>query len=177
MPTFEPLDDGVEVRGSAILSIVNGVPDAFTGQARELLAENGIEDPQPDEWYSQAAYLDAYRAVADRVGERTLEQIGRSTPENAEWPPGVDTPLAALESVDDAYQMNHRGGEIGSYEVVDGDDGRATVRCRNPYPCVYDQGLLQGTVEVFSDDYASIDETSDRCREDGADACTYEVTW
>lgn len=177
MTTFEPFEDGVEVRGSAILSVVNGVPDVYEDQARRLLADGGIDDPQPDGWYSQAAYLDAYREIAERVGEKTVEQIGQSAPENAEWPPGVDTPLAALESIDDAYQMNHRGGDIGSYEVVDSEPESATVRCRNPYPCAFDRGLLEGTVETFSDDYADLREIGDDCREDGADACTYEVTW
>ena len=55
-----------------------------------------------------------YRRIADRVGDQTLRQIGRSIPTNAEWPPGVDGPLAGLGSLDEAYQPNHPGGGIGS---------------------------------------------------------------
>mgnify|MGYP006934483092 CR=1 FL=1 len=112
-----------------------------------------------------------------RAGRRRSSTSGRSTPENAEWPPGVDTPLAALQSIDDAYQLNHRGGEIGSYEATDAGRDRARVRCENPYPCVYDRGLVLGTVEAFSDDRATLREESDHCREDGGDVCTYVVEW
>ena len=177
MAVFEPFEEGGEVQGSAVLSIVDGVPTVFEERAREILAVNDIDDPDPDEWYPQSNYLDAYRQIAEQVGDSTLKQIGRSTPENAEWPPGVDTPLAALQSIDDAYQLNHRGGEIGSYEATDAGRDRARVRCENPYPCVYDQGLVLGTVEAFSDDRATLREESDHCREDGGDVCTYVVEW
>lgn len=177
MVVFEPFEKGVEVKGQAVMSIVEGVPAAFEGRAREMLAEEGIEPLEPDRWYSQQAYLDAYEKIASRVGEQTLKQTGRSIPENAEWPPGVDGPLAGLESLDDAYNLNHRGGEIGAYELRETSDGSATVHCRTPYPCVYDQGILTATVERFTDGYADLTEVGEECREDGAEACTYRVEW
>jgi predicted hydrocarbon binding protein len=177
MTVFRPFEGGVEVKGQAILSIVNGVPSAFTHRAEEILADNGIEDIDPEEWYPQEAYLDAYREVAENVGETTLRQIGRSTPANADWPPGVDTPLAALQSIDDAYRMNHRGGEIGYYDATELDDGRVKMECKNPYPCVYDQGLIEGTVKEFCDTFSELNETGAMCRDDGEEVCVYEVKW
>jgi hypothetical protein len=177
MTVFEPFEEGVEVNGQAVMAVVDGVPAAFEGRAREMLAEEGIEDLDSETWYPQDAYLDAYRRIADRVGDQTLRQIGRSIPTNAEWPPGVDGPLAGLESLDEAYQLNHRGGEIGSYDVRETGDDAATVRCRTPYPCVYDQGILTATAERFADGYAELTEVGDDCREHGAEACTYRVEW
>jgi hypothetical protein len=177
MDAFEPFEEGVEVKGKAVLSIVAGVPAAFESRAHELLAAEGIDDPDPEEWYSQAAYLSAYRRIVEEIGEKTLQQVAQSTPRNAEWPPSVDGPLAALESIDDAYRQNHRGGEIGSYEVVETGDGWAEVTCRTPYPCSYDRTLVAATVELFGDDYADATEVGDSCRADGGERCTYRVEW
>jgi len=177
MDVFEPFEEGVEVRGQAVLSIVAGVPSAFESRADDLLAAEGIDDPDPDEWYPQAAYLSAYRRIAEEIGDKTLQQVAQSTPKNAEWSSSVDGPLAALESIDDAYRRNHRGGEIGSYEVTETGDDWATVACRTPYPCSYDRTLVEATVEVFSDGYADATEVGDGCRADGAERCTYRVEW
>jgi hypothetical protein len=177
MTTFEPFETGVEVQGQAVLSVVAGVPSAFESKAYDLLAAEGIEDPRPDAWYSQSSYLNAYRRIVDEIGENTLQRIAQSTPENAEWPSSVDGPVAALESIDDAYQQNHRGGDVGSYDVVDVDGRRATVRCRTPYPCAFDEELVEATVELFSDDYPTTTEIGATCRSDGGEECTYRVEW
>lgn len=174
---FEAFDDNVEVRGAAVKSIVNGVPDTFTDKAREYLAEHGIENPQPDEWYSQQSYLNAYEAIVSDIGESTLRQIGESTPENAEWPPGIEGPMGALQSIDDAYHMNHRGGDIGYYEAEKVDDSTAVVYCQTPYPCAYDTALVKGTAGQFTDGYVSLTEVSDHCRAEGGNECAYEVRW
>jgi len=177
MAVFEPFEEGVEIRGQAVLSIAAGVPSAFESKAYDLLAAEGIEDLEAEEWYPQSSYLSAYRRIVEEIGESTLRRIAQSTPENAEWPPSVDGPVAALESINDAYQQNHRGGEIGSYDIVDTGDQQATVECRTPYPCAFDQELVEATVEAFSDNYADTSEVGATCREDGGERCAYRVEW
>lgn len=177
MTAFEPFEQGVEVKGQAVLSIVAGVPSAFEDKAYDLLAAEGIEDLDAGEWYPQSSYLSAYRRIVEEIGESTLKRVAQSTPENAEWPPSVDGPLAALESIDDAYQQNHRGGEIGFYDVVDAGDSQATIECRTPYPCAFDEELVEATVEAFSDDYATTTEVGATCRADGGERCAYRVEW
>jgi hypothetical protein len=142
-----------------------------------LLADHGIETLQPDEWYSQQAYLDAYEAIVDDIGESTLRQIGEATPDHAEWPPHVDGPFQALASIDDAYSMNHRGGEIGYYEATKVDENTATVECKTPYPCEYDEALVEGTAAKFADGYVSLEETGPQCRAEGGQVCEYTVNW
>jgi predicted hydrocarbon binding protein len=177
MSVFEPVNDGVEVQGSAILAIVNGVPGPFAQRAEQILADNGIDDLREEGWYPQDAYLDAYEEIAQRVGSKTLRQIGRAIPENAAWPPGVETPLAALKSIDDAYHMNHRGGEVGYYEVTRLDDTSARVECKNPYPCEFDQGLIEGTARAFTDTLTTLEKVEGTCRDEGDDVCIYEIEW
>lgn len=179
MAQFVPFEDGVEVNGQTVLAVVAGMPAAgLEDRALELLAEHGIEDPQPDEWYSQKAWLETFAAIHERVGEATLNQIGQSIPENADWPPGVDSLKGGLESIDQAYHMNHRNGEIGHYHAEQVDDETIRVECKNPYACAFDKGIIEATARAFSgDQFATVNEVSTHCRNDGGEACVYEVTW
>lgn len=175
-------DSSAEAKGQTILSIVDsasGVSAVFERKTRDILADNGIEDPDPNEWYPLENYLRALDTIADEVGENTVRQIGKGIPEQAEWPPDVTTAVGGLESVAVAYDMNHRGGNIGGYEVVDTDSNSATVRCENPYSCALDQGIVHGTVDKFADRgaFVRVDESGTDCRTDGGTACTYEVSW
>jgi len=104
---------------------VSGTLSAFEDRAADLLATHGIEEPQPGEWYPQRAWLDAAAEIADTVGEQTLKQIGGSIPDSADWPAAVTTVAAGVKSI---------------------DDGKAVVRCTNPYPCAFDRGVLDAVV-------------------------------
>jgi hypothetical protein len=149
--------------------------------ARKLLADHGMTDPQPGRWYAQQAWLDVFKAIALKIGDRSLTAIGRKIPENAQWPPTVDTLEKALASIDVAYHMNHRGGEIGSYrfEMTGARSGRMV--CNNPYPCAFDRGLVTAVGARFKPaDVAAVlvrhDDTQP-CRAKSADACTYRIQW
>ncbi|SDJ67884.1 hypothetical protein SAMN05216226_10771 [Halovenus aranensis] len=177
MSKLNPYEEGVEAKGAAVLSFINGVPAPFRDKARTVLASHGIEDIEPDSWYSQQSYLNAFEHVVEEMGDATLQEIAKSTPENAEWPPDVETPAEALDSIDDAYHMNHRGGDIGYYEVEEHDDRTVIMECKTPYPCDYDKALVKRTAELFSDEVIQLTEVGDQCRADGGEQCRYEVTW
>jgi hypothetical protein len=174
---FETHDDGVEVNGQTVAAFLDGTPSAFEDRAADLLAAHGIEEPQPGRWYPQQAWLDAFAEIADNVGKQTLRRIGGSIPDNADWPPDATTVAEGIESIDDAYQMNHRGGEIGQYVVESIGDGDAVVRCTNPYPCAFDRGVLDAVAAEFGGGVPSLDEVGDDCRETGGDECVYELSW
>jgi predicted hydrocarbon binding protein len=176
MPQYEPFDDGVEARGQTILSVVDAFPSALQGRAEAILAEHGIEDIDPDMWYPQENYLGSLEEIDDSMGTNTLNQIGKTIPKNAEWPPSVDTAFDAVESIDEAYQMNHRGGEIGYYSADKTDDKTIEVTCSNPYPCAFDRGLLEGVLKEFADTRTAITEVGESCRSDGAGECVYHLT-
>lgn len=179
MSAHEPLDDGVEVNGQTVLSVVNAFPEALQSRGEEILSENGIENPEEDEWYPQEDWLGAFDDLYDKMGERTLRQVGKIIPQSAEWPPGTEDVVDGVESIDTAYHMNHQGGEIGNYSVVEVDDdrGMVLVECDNPYPCQFDQGILEGVSSEFSDTHINVKEIGTECREDGGDACLYEVKY
>jgi hypothetical protein len=178
MAQYEAFETGVEVNGKTALSVVDGVPSAFEQKALDILADNGIEDPDPESWYPQQAWLDAFAEIDERIGESTLNQIGKSIPDNAEWPAGVESVVGGLESINEAYQMNHRGGDIGHYDAEVKDDTTVHVECKNPYACAFDRGIVEATAREFIDSaVATISEIGDECRADGGDVCLYEVSW
>jgi predicted hydrocarbon binding protein len=182
MANYEPFEAGVEVNGQTILSVVKGagvVSPVFERKAQEFLSNHGIDDPQPGEWYPQADYLAAFEQIERDGGAQLLTNIGREIPKMADWPEGVASVAGGLESINRAYQMNHRGGEIGSYRFEATGSRSGVVYCENPYPCLFDQGIVEGVVSEFggTDASLSLDETGSHCRSDGADECQYTIEW
>ncbi len=179
MAQYKAYSTSVEVNGETVLSIVDGM-GAMKSVAMGILAQNGIKDPKPGQWFKQQAWLDAFKQISASVGPNTLAQIGQKIPENAQFPPEIDAIEKALSAIDVAYHMNHRGGEIGSYAYKPEGPNKATLVCANPYPCDFDRGIIvamarrfgpkAGNVRVVHDDAAA-------CRKKGQESCTYHVTW
>lgn len=177
MTQFEAHEESVEVNGQTVLAFLDGVPSAFEDKTASILENHGIEDPHPDEWYPQQAWLDAFKEIADTVGKNTLTNVGKAIPDNAEWPSGVDSVEEGIESIDAAYHMNHRSGDIGHYLVESVGETEAEIRCTNPYPCAFDQGIIEGVAQEFGDGLPHLEEIGDECRESGGKECTYLLTW
>jgi hypothetical protein len=179
MAQFKAFAPGVEVNGETVLSILDGLgPYKQTGL--NLLAEHGINDPQPGKWYPQQAWLDAFKAIAEKMGPKTLLAIGKTIPENAKWPPQVDTIEKALSSIDVAYHMNHRGGEIGHYSFETLGPKSGKMVCKNPYPSDFDLGIIYAAARKFAPKgvfpTVKLDENSPS-RASGADSCTFLILW
>jgi hypothetical protein len=191
MTQFKAIDPNVEVSGAAVLSVIEGMTrcsdcdlmESFRKMATRILTKNGIENPQHDKWYLQQAWLNAFAEIADEIGPATLRMIGEKIPETALWPPEINTIEEGLASIDVAYHMNHRGGEIGHYRFEEvHQTGRRSGRmvCDNPYPCSFDFGIVKATARRFaSKDQPPIvtHDDSRPCRQKGADSCTYQILW
>lgn len=192
MAQFIALDRRVEVNGRTVLTVVDGMR-GFSDMAFRILASNGIVDPKPGEWYSQQAWLDAFREISVGIGAGTLLSIGRRIPENAEFPPEIDNITAALSAIDVAYHMNHRIGEqvlfdpatgelhegIGNYLFESVGRREALMRCPNPYPCDFDRGIIEAMARRFApnDGRPHVEHINGQCRKTGDEACHYRVTW
>ena len=193
MAQFKAFNAGVEVNGETVLSIVAGM-GIFKENALQILSENGISNPQPGMWYSQQAWLNAFKTIAEKIGETTLYQIGRKIPENAQWPPDVNTIEKGLASIDVAYHMNHRLNNevlynpatglmregIGHYGFAKAGDRAVKMTCNNPYPCAFDLGIIDAVADKFAGKGElpkSKHEDPKTCRKTGADACIYTVAW
>ena len=179
MAQFKAFAPDVEINGAAVLAVIQAM-GTFRQTASNILGEHGIVGPEEGEWYSQQAWLDTFQEIAETMGDITLRIIGEKIPDVALWPPHVDTVGKAMASIDVAYHMNHRGGDIGHYAFEQLGERSGKMVCCNPYPCDFDMGIIESTASKFAAE--GVDpivkhDSSQCCRKEGADACTYLVTW
>ena len=182
MAQFKPFAPNVQVLGQTVLSVVTALANGQDTR-EEILSRHGIKNAEPQQWYSQEAYLNAFKEISENVGPSTLFIIGKSIPENAKFPPQIDSLEKALSAIDMAYKMNHKGGDIGYYKLVSFDkkERAAVVECKNPYPSEFDRGIITTMLRKFkpADSLRNdvILDTSKPTRIGGADSCTYKVIW
>lgn len=182
MAQYEALDDGVEINGQTILAMIDGVAkfsENYRDTVRRALRENGVVDPTPGEWYPQQAWLDAFGELAADLEPHILDRIGERIPAAADWPGGISSVEDGLRSIDKAYRMNHRGGEIGSYRFRSTGDREGVVTCDNPYPCPFDRGIIRAVARDHAPvgGFVFVEETGEECRRTGGESCTYTVHW
>ena len=180
MAQYIPFASNVEVNGHTILSVVRAIP-TYQTELEEVLARHGLENIRPEGWYPQLFWLNAFRQIGENYRADVLFSIGKAIPENAIFPFNMVTVQDALSSINIAYHINHRGGEIGYYKLTEYSHERqsATMECRNPYPSHFDRGIISAMVEKFSSKN-SVDVYLDSLfptRLNGADSCTYRVSW
>lgn len=176
MAQYKAFEAKVEVNGETVLSVVDGM-GAYRSVGERILRDHGIADPTSGQWYSQQAWLDAFKTIAERVGDSTLYEIGKKIPENAKFPPEVDSADKALAAIDVAYHMNHRNGKIGNYTFKQTGPRSGTVTCDNPYPTEFDRGIIEAMAGKFSDVVdVELDEAASN-RSDGGEVDVYRVTW
>ncbi len=195
---FRPFEKGIEVNGVTVFSVVDGL-GVFKSLARKYLLEVGIgieKDGEyiidPDQWYSHESWLKAFEHIANDIGDSVLREIGMKIPENAQFPPWVNDIVSAMKSIDVAYHMNHRKdgkvmfdvntgkmyegiGHYG-YERAD-NDHKIVSECRNPYPCAFDEGIIKSMAKKFEAKSNVVHDSTKPCRKNGAESCTYIVTW
>lgn len=182
MKQYEAIDPDVEINGQTILSMIEGVSrfsDEYRQTVRDALADNGVDNPAPGEWYPQQAWLDAFGVLAESLEPHILDRIGEQIPATANWPSGISGVEDGLKSIDVAYHRNHRGGDIGTYRVTRVAEQSGEMMCRNPYPCPFDRGIIRTVARRYApvEGFVFVEETGDECRRHGGDSCTYTVHW
>jgi hypothetical protein len=179
MAIFKAYDSKVEVNGETVLSVVDGL-GKFKVDGVKLLQDFGIVDPKPGKWYSQQAWLDAFKRIAEKIGPNILFQIGVRIPENAKFPPQINSIETALAAIDMAYHMNHRNGEIGRYSFEKAGENSGKMICPNPYPCDFDKGIITSMARKFAPANTLpivIHDDTAECRKKGGESCTYLIRW
>jgi hypothetical protein len=176
MAEYVSFDPKVEVLGAAIMSVVAGIGDT----AIPILKKYELYPLDKDGWYSQQSWLDAFRELkkADFLNEVS---IGMKIPDEAQWPPDIKTVKDALTTLNVAYHMNHRNGEIGGYHFTATSDNEGVMVCENPYPSDFDYGIIYRTVQKFREQgnkafRVKLDD-SKPSRKKGANSCTYLINW
>jgi hypothetical protein len=195
---YEPFEPGIEVNGQTIHSVVEALRRVRRDAGQYLVAEGigemdegGQFHLEQDAWFSQEAWLRAFRRISEDIGQLALYEIGLAIPRNAKFPEWVTDVNTAVRSIDVAYHMNHRkNGEVmydaNADTMLDGighygyeKKGRREIVsvCENPYPCRFDQGILTTMVFKFQPNAQIDHDTGAPCRREGAHSCTYRITW
>src|SRR5689334_4395312 len=102
-----------EVQGSILQSLSIGL-GAFQSKLKKILQERGIETIDPTGWYD----FDMVLTLLNQNGPAVLTQVGKQISDNAVFPPEVNTFEKSLLTLNMAYHMNHRNGNIGEYVVT-----------------------------------------------------------
>lgn len=178
MVQFVSFDPNVEVYGASMLSVIEGLGE----DARVLLAKHGLDNIKPEEWYPLQPYLNFYKDIATARFNAALNlvRIGSKVPEKAVFPPGIDSLQSALLMLDEAYHMNHRGGEIGHYTAKVIRDRQIDIIVNTPFPCDLDFGIVQGLARRFAPPNSNLAVFHDHmapCRKKGGECCIYHVIW
>lgn len=169
-----------EVTGHSILATVNGM-EVVQARALRILADNGITPLKADAWYPVPALLNSLKLIFEKIGPSTVRAIGRKIPENARFPPNMETLEQGLRAIDTAYRMNHRGtADLGGYKYEQVERRRARMVCANPYPCDLDLGLIEAICDRCRPKdalWVRIEHDPKSCRRRGDASCTYIIDW
>ncbi len=193
MAMFVAKNANAEVNGETVLSIVDGM-GAFKLKALEILSKNCITDPKPGMWYNQQNWLNSFKEIATSIGSKTLHSIGLKIPENAKFPPQINSIEKALSAIDIAFHMNHRiNGKvlfdpqtgtihegIGHYTYSSLSENEAKMICPNSYPCDFDRGIIEGMAKKFCPAGSIVNvqhNDAAPCRKKGAESCEYKIKW
>ena len=179
MKLFTAFSTKVEVNGETIYSVIDGM-GAFQARGIKVLADNGIVDPKPGQWYNQQAWLNAFKTISETIGASTLFAIGQKIPENAKFPPEINDIFKALGAINMAYHMNHRNGIIGDYKFEKTSDTSAKIICTNPYPDEFDKGIITTMARRFAPEKSFpkvVVDVNAPTRTKGGDSTTFLISW
>lgn len=172
---YQAIEPSVQVDGTTIIATLQG--SAAKSLTEKILVEEGLPaEPSAALFYSQQKWLNVLRRMHERYGDLTLKMVGKKIPETAKFPPQIDNIEAGLQSIGVAYQMNHRGGEIGYYRFQKTGDREGYVEASNPYPCDFDMGIVEGMARRFAPT-AAVRHEEGECRKTGGSLCRYYVKW
>jgi hypothetical protein len=178
MTQFVPFEPKTEMTGQSMLALVAGLHDDI----QHILRNHSIEQLEPDQWYPIQLYMDILKDIAgpSHNDSANLVSIGMKIPEQAVFPPQINSLEMALLTLNDAYNMNQRNGYNGSYTSHQNGERDFTIVADNPFPCDFDYGILWSLTRRFCPYGMAFTVRHDddaECRRNGADSCTYHVTW
>lgn len=176
---MEPFDLNAQFLGRALFPAIWGLPKYAQNNMLKILAEHNITDPNPENWYNIKIVIAFYKQLAKDYGPNTIFDLGKAIPDNAVFPPGVDSIESGLNLIDMAYNMNHKDGYVGFYKMVSHDleNKKIVMQCYNPYPCDFDRGLFTSMARKFKDGVRVIVDQSKPTKKKGGDESWYIISY
>jgi len=99
--------------------------------------------------------------------------------ERLKLPPEINNVEKAFQWIDDAYRINHRGDIHSHKKFINSGEKTGYVICETPYPCELDTGYLKGLINRLASgsEIEVLHVSTEPCRKNGANSCTYYVKW
>jgi hypothetical protein len=199
MRTSVPMHSGIEVSGRVIPAALEAFGE-FTVLAGQMLMANGVGRPDrngfirvdTDAWYPLDGYLKTYKEIEEQLGTQLIRKLGMAYGRYALAPPTIVDITTAMQAMDVAFHMNHRQHGRIMFDGITGvmlegighyhsshavGQRRIVMRCDNPYPCTFDQALLESRARRYSPGALVEHESPSTCRKKGSTLCSYLVTW
>jgi hypothetical protein len=193
---FQIFEPDIEVFGPAIVPIVEAfarnqtIVDVLVDEGLGSFDAKGDFRTDATRWYPQDAWLRAFARIAAVAGPDSLFKIGTFIPDIIEMPACATDIRSGIRSIDIGYHLHHRKRGvvmfstetgvmlegIGHYGYAPGDREIVCV-CNTPYPCEFDHGIIRAMARKFEPQARIVHDESRRCREAGANSCTYVVSW
>ena len=171
------VDPRTEIIGQAILPGLAGLGDAVL----PFLQKYGLGNLNPEQWYPLHAWLSVIYDISS--GDNPMFDqvaIGMKVVDNALFPPEINSIPSVMHSINTAYYMNHRNGEIGFYRAEDIGERQIKMVAETPYPDFMNYGILYGAARKFQPPDAHLivrhDDTAP-CTRTGGSSCTYYISW
>lgn len=194
MVQFIAINPHAEVNSQTIASFAYAMKRGINERI-SILEKYNIYIDKAD-WFPLQQWLNAFADLSDKLGEMNLFLIGSNIIRHALFPP-INNLKQALESLNIAYHMNHRiDGKIlydkntntifegiGDYILLSYDEekAQAIMKCTNPYPSKFDEGIIHQLVELYKPNKENIHtvklDTKLPHKNIGADSCTYIIQW
>jgi hypothetical protein len=160
--------------GSDILAVL-----AILKLPEQILGEEDstrLRSVTPSEWYPIDWLLDLMEKLDERVGHYGLMRMGRTLFKMSHEERVLRRATCARDvifGIDAMYHFANRGDQIGGWEVLLFEPGRAELLKTTPHHCVMEQGILLAALSAVGCPGIVTQRT---CFRAGADACIYEIT-
>jgi hypothetical protein len=170
----------IQVRGEVILAILESTR-SLGDAALKILGRHRLPEVAAGRWYPLDRLLDVLAEIESSMTDTTLYTIGHKIHRNAVLPDVYGDFLEALERIDEAYHLNHQGGEIGHYRFSQPAARQVLVVSTSLYPCEFDRGVVHGfagcarpaDIRQLTVSHSPLAP----CRRRGGASCTYTVDW
>ncbi len=199
MRTSVPIHSGIEVSGRVIPAALEAFGE-FTVLAGQMLMANGVGRPDrngfirvdTEAWYPLDGYLKTYTEIEQQLGSGLIRKLGQAKARHALFPPTMVDITTAMQGMDVGHHMNHRQHGRDMFDGVTGvmlegighyhcqhvvGQRRILMRCDNPYPCAFDQAIIESMARRFAPGALVEHDAPSTCRKKGSTLCSYIVTW
>lgn len=193
-----PIHSGIEVTGRGIPAALEAFGE-FTVLAGQMLMANGVGHPdksgfirvEMEAWFPLEGYLKTCKEVEEQFGPKMLRKLGAAVARYAVFPPNMVDITTAMQAMDMGYHMNHRQHGRLMFDPVKGlmlegighyhyqqltGQRRILMRCDTPYPCKFDEGLLEAMARRFAPSVV-LEHEPGSCRSRDGHSCTYAISW